>query len=186
MRLAIRFGLGSAVLFGLFASACGGGGTGSGGSGGTSTSTSDTSTATSTATSTGTTSTGTTTSSSASGTGGGPALFNGCDPMTAEDHLKDATVEIKFGDPIGFVYSPACIKVKSGTMVTFTGNTLSHPLDAGQVMGTTPVPDANSPIKPTSDGSKPSVTFTIAPAGTYGFFCDDHFAGGMQGAIFAQ
>ena len=46
----------------------------------------------------------------------------------------DATVEIMFCGAVGLLYSPPCIKVKSGTMVTFTGNTGLHPLAGGEVI----------------------------------------------------
>ena len=172
----------SATIFGIMAiftsaaglAACGSDtGTGSTGTGGSSSSTGDTSTAT-TGTSTGTTS-----------TGGGPTLVNGCDPKALEDHTKDATVEIKFGDTVGLKYAPPCIKVKSGTMVKFTGSFLVHPLAPGEIVMGAPVPDAKSPIKATADAS-PSASFTISPAGSYPYFCTDHFSTGMQGLIVAE
>lgn len=175
MRLSTHIALLSGLALGLL-TACG---SGSGTSG-------STSAATSSSSGMGGGGGSMSTSTSSTGAGGNPNLYNKCDPATAEDHLADAAVEIKFGDAVGFKYSPACIKVKSGTMVTFTGNTLIHPLDAGEVIGTTIMVDPTSPIKPTIDGTKPSVTFAIEPAGTWGFFCDEHYAGGMQGAIFAE
>lgn len=113
-------------------------------------------------------------------------LVNGCDPTALEDHTADATVEIKFGDPVGLVYAPPCIKVKSGTMVTFTGNTSVHPLAPGEVIaGKSPVIDAKSPIKATTGGPA-SVTFAIAPAGSYPYFCTEHYSIGMKGLIVAE
>jgi plastocyanin len=161
--------------------------TGGGGDASTS-STSDTASATSSTTSAAST-TATTggSTTSASGTGGGaPALVNGCDPTALEDHTKDATVDIKFGDPAGLVYDPPCIKVKSGTKVSFTGNFAVHPLAAGEVIvGQAPVMDANSPIKATSTGMGPT-TFTIAAAGSYPYYCTEHYSIGMKGLVVAE
>jgi plastocyanin len=180
----------STTLFGIFAVvaasaslvACGSdtGSTSTTGGGGSASTSSTSDTATST------TSTSATTSS-ASGTGGGaPAMINGCDPTALEDHTADATVEIKFGDMTGLVYAPPCIKVKSGTMVTFTGNFGIHPLAGGEViMGKPATADDKSPIKPTS-GAMPSVSFDIAPAGNYPYFCTEHYSIGMKGLIVAE
>ena len=179
------------TLLGLFAvlattaslTACGGDtttGTTTTGAGGSAT----------TSTTTGTTTTSTTsTTSSGSGTGGaggsGPTLVNGCDPTALEDHTMDATVEIKFGDPVGLVYSPPCIKVKSGTMVTFTGNTGLHPLAGGAVVvGKPAVQDPASPIK--GSAGPATVTYAISPAGSYPYFCTEHYSIGMKGLIVAE
>jgi plastocyanin len=163
----------------------GGAGTGTGGAGGSTTSTGDTSTATSTSSSTTTTSTSTGTSSSSSSTGtGGPMLVNGCDPTALVDHTKDAAMEITFGDAVGYKYSPPCIKIKSGTTVTFKGDFTTHPLSGGAIVNNVPMQDKQSPIKSTISGT--SAAFTIMPAGSYPYFCTDHYAGGMQGLIVAE
>jgi plastocyanin len=129
----------------------------------------------------------TTTSTGAAGTGGaGPTLLNGCDMAALEDHTMDVAVEIKFGGAVGIKYEPACIKVKSGTMVTFTGDTGVHPLAGGEVIvGKAATADANSPIKATNAGP-PSVTFAIAPAGNYPYFCTEHYSAGMKGLVVAE
>jgi plastocyanin len=107
------------------------------------------------------------------------AMLNGCDPTTAMDLTGMASVTINF--PVaGLKYSPACIKVTAGTKVTFMGDFSSHPL-AGGADGTL---DANSPITRTSSGV--TATYTIANAGSYGYYCEFHVASGMQGAIFAK
>jgi plastocyanin len=163
----------------------GGAGTGgTGGAGGTSTtSTGDTSTSTS-STSTGSTSSGTSTSSGSSSGTGGPMLVNGCDPTALVDHTKEAAVEIAFGGATGYKYAPPCIKIKSGTTVTFKGDFVTHPLSGGEVVGSTPTADKLSPIKPTTAGA--SAAFAITPAGSYPYFCTAHYAGGMQGLIVAE
>lgn len=111
-------------------------------------------------------------------------FVNGCDPTALVDHTSDATVEIAFGDAAGYKYAPPCIKVKSGTMVTFKGNFASHPLAGGEVVNKVPMTDKQSPIKGTTTGA--SAAFAISPAGSYPYFCTDHYAGGMQGLIVAE
>lgn len=179
MRLATRFGLLSALGLSLLAAPFGGCGDKP------EAPTGPASAAASSAAGSGGGASSSATSSSSGSGGGGPTLYNGCDPATAEDHTMDATVEIQFGGALGLIYKPSCIRVKSGTMVTWTGDTFAHPLDAGLIVKGLPVADPTSPIKPTM-GSMPSVTFTIAPAGMYGFFCDDHYGGAMKGVVFAE
>jgi plastocyanin len=104
---------------------------------------------------------------------------NNCDPAAAEDHTGDTAVTIVFG-VAGLTYQPACIKIKTGTTVTFSGAFTSHPL-AGGTAGTL---DATSPIKETLTGT--SAMFTFATAGTFPYYCEDHFASKMEGAIFVQ
>ena len=71
-------------------------------------------------------------------------------------------------------------------MVTFTGGFAVHPLAAGETKpGVVPVPDATSPIKATS-GAAPSVTFAISPAGSYPYYCTEHYSIGMEGLIVAE
>ena len=183
----------STTLFGIFAAAAVATSASLAGCG-SDTSTTSTSTTggggsetTTSTTSTGATTGSSTTSTGATGTGGaGPTLINGCDIAMLEDHTKDATVEIKFGGAtIGTAYQPPCIKVKSGTMVTFTGDTGVHPLAGGEVIvGKAATADPNSPIKATSGPA--TVTFAIAPAGNYPYFCTEHYSVGMKGLVVAE
>jgi plastocyanin len=159
--------------------------TSTGAGGGSTSATSSTGDTTSSTMSTTSTTAGSTSSASGTG-GGGPTLVNGCDPTALEDHTKDATVEIKFGDATGLTYAPPCIKVKSGTMVTFTGNFAVHPLAPGETKtGVVPVPDGTSPIKATST-AVPSAAFAISPAGSYPYYCTEHYSIGMEGLIVAE
>ena len=139
---------------------------------------------TATSTTTTTTTTGTTTSGTTTlGTGGagGSSSVNGCEEATAEDHTGDNAVTIDFGGVLGEVYKPACIKIKTGTVVTWSGDFSFHPLTPG-VDGT---PDtSNTPITTTNTGM--SASFTFATAGTFPYFCANHFSFGMEGAVFVQ
>jgi plastocyanin len=91
------------------------------------------------------------------------------------------TVTITFPMGTSLVYTPACIKVKKGTMVTFNGDFTLHPLGGGN---SPPTVDTTSPITATSTGM--TATFNIANAGSFGFFCEFHQSLGMKGAIFSQ
>ena len=192
MRSTTFFGIIAVLTTSAALAACGSdttsGSTGTGGSGDSTSSAGGATATSSSTTTTSSTTTGTSTSSAStsSGTGGaGPSLVNRCDPTALVDRTKDATVEITFGEAVGYKYAPPCIKVKSGTMVTFKGSTLAHPLAGGEVVNGAAMVDKQSPIKITSDAA-PSVSFAISPAGSYPYFCTDHYAAGMQGLIVAE
>jgi plastocyanin len=121
---------------------------------------------------------GSKTGSTGSG-GGSTGPTNGCTLAMAEDDTSKTAVTITFPTG-GLKYAPACLKVKTGTMVTFSGDFMAHPL-AGGVSGTV---DATSPITETKTGM--TATFTMTKAGTYGFFCEYHEPNGMWGAIYVQ
>ena len=89
---------------------------------------------------------------------------------------------IDFGGGLGLKYSPACIRVKAGTDVTFNGSFSNHPLRAGDA-GPPATVDPNSPIKSTDAGS--TATFTMSAAGTYPYYCNFHKPG-MAGAVFVE
>ena len=122
-------------------------------------------------------------SSSASSTssGSGGSSVNGCDPATATDMTGMTAVTISFGDALGMHYDHPCIKVDSGTMVTFSGSFSNHPLGGGD---TPPVQDSASPITATISGT--SATFTLGTPGVYGYFCSLHYGSGMEGAIVVE
>ena len=107
--------------------------------------------------------------------------LNGCQQATAEDMTGMTTATIQFG---GLSYSPKCVRVKAGTMVTFEGNFMSHPLQGGAVVNGVPTPDAASPITATATGM--TATFTLSNAGDVPYYCTLHAAGGMTGAIFVE
>lgn len=128
-------------------------------------------------TTTGTTTTG---AESTSTVPEGP-LVNNCDPATAADLTGMAAVPIK---QLGLKYDPPCIRVTAGTTVTFTAQFASHPLIGGVVDNGEKVPDPASPIVPTAMGTE--AAFTLADAGAYGYYCDNHALAGMSGAIYVE
>lgn len=105
-----------------------------------------------------------------------------CDAMHAEDHTADANVDISFpGNGPSFAYAPNCIKIKAGNSVTFKGDFMAHKLAGGS---NPPTPDPNSPIKETGSGM--SAQFKFPTAGTFPYFCEYHYLGGMKGTIFVE
>ena len=116
-----------------------------------------------------------------------PPSLNGCTAATAADHTNASTVTVNFGGTGGspsFGYAPSCIKVSTGTMVTFAGPFGSHPFVTGKFTGTgtssTPTPFTN-----TSTGT--TKTFTMTTAGTYGYYCSFHAGSSqMYGAVIVE
>lgn len=125
---------------------------------------------TSTGTSTGTP-TSTTPTTTATGTGStaptGPQL-NGCTTYT--DRTADtAKREITWGFSVAST-PEACMKIKVGQTVTWTGDLGQHPL--GPKGGDTPTPITNAN------------TAKFDKAGTFGFVCTSHAT--MQGTIVVE
>jgi plastocyanin len=83
---------------------------------------------------------------------------------------------ITFGGGGAMAYTPNCIKVKLGQMVSFQGNFSNHPLRqaCGPTLGTL------------DESSGQGTTFIFSALGTYGFYCEMHGSptgSGMAGAI---
>jgi plastocyanin len=115
---------------------------------------------------TGGTGTGGTGGTGTGGTGGTSMTFMPFKPCETEDaYMAASTVTFS---PTMFKYTPACVKVKAGTAVKFSGPFVSHPLRPSAMRGDTD----NNPIKATDTGMEAS--FTFAKAGFYGFFCNFH------------
>lgn len=147
----------------------------SGNSSSSSSSGSTSGTSTTTGGTTGSTTGGTTTGGSTTGGTTGGASVNGCSAASATDLTGQATAHIAIA---GFAYSPACIKVSTGTQVTIDASG-THPLSGG----TNCTADTSSPI-PQGTSAK---TVTFSTAGSFGFFCQNHCqSNGMQGAVFVQ
>ena len=119
-------------------------------------------------------------SSSSTSSSGGGASIHDCDQATAEDQTGQAAVTIAFPT---LEYTPACLRVKAGTAVTFMGDLASHPLVGGEYEDGIKTPDEASPIKASSGMS---ATFTLSEPGVYPYYCDIHSSIGMKGAIFVE
>lgn len=61
---------------------------------------------------------------------------------------------------------------------------MGHPLQGGTVTNGIPAADPNSPITLTNTGT--SAMFTLNNAATVPYYCTNHAASGMKGAIFVE
>jgi plastocyanin len=100
---------------------------------------------------------------------------------TFEDHTADTTVTINvvMPTPTSFSYSPHCIRVHAGTMVTIT-NSVTHPLRQASCSPT----DSPLPAGPST-----ATAFTFDHVGHYGFWCMNHGSDdgmGMSGLIVVE
>ncbi|HVK68827.1 MAG TPA: plastocyanin/azurin family copper-binding protein, partial [Polyangium sp.] len=107
------------------------------------------------------------------------ASINGCTPAAAVDLTAETATTVTFS---GLSYNPKCIKVKAGTVVTFSGNFTNHPLQGGVVNGAA-VPAASGPFVPVTNSGN-TKDFTLSTPGTYPFYCVPHATLGMNGAVF--
>jgi plastocyanin len=109
----------------------------------------------------------------------------------AEDHTADQNVTVHFGPSL--MYTPKCILIAAGSSVTWQADQttpattfFNHPLEPGELQGTTVIPEPNNPIVATASMTD-SVTFTFPDPGTFGYFCGVHgMEFGMEGAVFVQ
>lgn len=120
------------------------------------------------------------------GAGQTPSGLNGCEEASAVDMTAASEVAIAFGGDLGNAYEPACVRIKSGTAVTWTGSFATHPMRPGTVDPATgqTTPDTSSPIEATTEGD--SATFTFPSAGEFPYFCVPHASVGMYGAVFVE
>ncbi len=104
--------------------------------------------------------------------------FAGLAPCFTEDLYLEGPAAITFGGVVGRAYTPRCLTVHTGAIVTFTGTFATHPLRAS-TRGAQP-----SPIPATSSGG--SLSVTLATRGYYPFYCGEHgdnSGSGMAGVI---
>jgi plastocyanin len=110
---------------------------------------------------------------------------NGCDFSNAVDITGAAFASVGFGGGLGLIYSPKCLKVDVGTIVTFNGDFSGHPLLGGVVQGAVEVPDSSGPFVPvTNTVGLMTKDFTMTAAGTFPYYCVPHGTIGMNGAVF--
>jgi plastocyanin len=106
--------------------------------------------------------------------------INGCTIGTATDMTGQANVAISFAS---FSYTPQCVKVTAGTVVTFNGSFASHPLLGGQDVSGTGVPAASGPFVPVTNTGT-TAPFTMSTAATFPYYCTAHVGSGMEGVVF--
>ncbi len=107
--------------------------------------------------------------------------INGCSLGAAQDLTSQSAVTVTFA---GFSYTPKCIRVASGTQVTFQGSFASHPLQGGYVSGGV-VPASSGPFVPVTDTGT-SKTVTMTSEGTFPYYCQAHALSGMTGVVFVD
>ena len=114
---------------------------------------------------------------SSTGSPGPSDAVNGCSTfMDATAAGASRTVTFTFPS-----YSPPCLSITAGQTVAFQGSFQGHPLKPGVAPSSSGSGSAGNPIGSTSSGS--SVSFTFPAAGTYPYYCGNHFGSGMFGAI---
>jgi plastocyanin len=125
----------------------------------------------------------TTASNCASGacTGNVCATVNGCDMSTATKVTVTSTI-VTFANG-NLTYAPKCIKVTQGTVVTFNGNFVSHPLLGGTVTGGVGTPASSGPFTALVNTGT-STPNTMSTTGTFPYYCTAHAGSGMTGAVF--
>lgn len=111
---------------------------------------------------------------------GGAGGLNGCTEAAALDRTEIADRrEVLMTDA---AYSPACMRIRAGQGVRWSGDLSVHPLRPGLLVGGAPMPQPGNPIPSTSSGNTVFVAFPTA--GAYGYYCATHGAAGMKGAIY--
>ena len=123
-------------------------------------------------------------STAAGGAGGGSPDFMSVAPCSAESSYMTGTTVNFPASASDFSYSPKCLKVPAGTMVTFSGDFSFHPLEPSTHRGTLTA----NPITSTATGTTKSFNFTTP--GFYAYFCSTHGASdgaaGMVGVIWVE
>lgn len=112
--------------------------------------------------------------------GSSSSTLNDC--TTFADHTAASDPRsVTFGVD-GLVYSPKCMEIAAGQTVTFNGDFAAHPLAPGTSPSAQTAGSANNPIV-TPDFTSTSAPFTFPTAGSYPYYCKNHFGAGMNGVI---
>lgn len=107
-----------------------------------------------------------------------PCNVNGCTYEEATDG-GSKPAPITFGD---YFYTPKCLRVAAGTVITFEGDLEGHPLLSGAFNSGTFQLDAFNGTIRADTGMSASFNMTIAGANPY--VCDYHYQRGMYGVIY--
>lgn len=107
------------------------------------------------------------------------ADLNGCTAAGAADRTASTAVTVTFPVGLDLAYSLPCLRVRAGTVVTFSGDFLFHPLLGGYAG----IPATTGPFVPvTASGTLRA--FTLDTPGEYPYHCTVHSLFGMAGAVF--
>ena len=107
--------------------------------------------------------------------------LNDCAPAAFVEVADARGIRVAFGGEIGHNYSPRCLRVGIGAAIRFEGPFETHPLVPGRVEDAIPVDDEGGPIRAVRAGHV--AEFVAREPGRFGFYCDDHVAEGMMGAL---
>ena len=109
-----------------------------------------------------------------SATDAGAALMeiHGCTEAMYVDRRTTGERSVTFGGVVGSAYSPKCMIISAGQMVSFSGPFGSHPLRTGVAPSQSGTGATPNPIANTDSGS--SVSFTFATPGIYPYYCNFH------------
>lgn len=110
-----------------------------------------------------------------------PGFINDCNPAESVDLREQGLVEI---NSVGLGYDLSCIRVSPGTLIVLNSDFAAHPLRGGIVVDGEAIPDASSPVPNMDTGDQ--TAFVVHNPGTYGYYCDFHYASGMVGAIVVE
>jgi plastocyanin len=116
------------------------------------------------------------------------AVINGCAPEMFVDLTGAAATRIiEFGgegtSPV-FGYAPQCMIVAVDQTVSWHGQFSVHPLSPGINPSNTTAGSPDNPIQRTGSGT--TVDFQFHAAGTYPYFCEQHYAAGMSGVVMVR
>jgi plastocyanin len=122
------------------------------------------------------------------GDGGGDAglVVNGCgEAQFAANDARDAgTPVISFPDDAGAnMYQPKCVRISVNQSVTFRGDFTMHPLQQQPNTAGSPLPLNGSAYAGDGGAQPQDMTYLFNQAGTFGYECSVHGAGGMNGAV---
>jgi plastocyanin len=105
--------------------------------------------------------------------------LNGCTVGASLDRRLMSGVTIQV---VGTSYSPSCIRVSVGTVVTVEGSSGTHPFVGGRIVSSSKQPASSGPFMGSFTAS--DVDFTMNSAGNFGFYCDNHgVSSNMKGAV---
>lgn len=111
--------------------------------------------------------------------------LNGCtEAMFVDRTAAGAERVIGFGGARTsgpFTYAPRCLTVAAGQTVVFEGSFNAHPLSPGTAPGALTAGSPNNPIPRMATTSALMVMFPAA--GNYPYFCEVHYAAGMNGVV---
>jgi plastocyanin len=104
--------------------------------------------------------------------GGAPDSICACTFDAAADFTASNEAMVAFTNK----YEPRCMRVKAGTIITWTGNFAAHPLWPSACAGDV----ENNPIHDVADVAATSLDIAFPEPGTFPYYCPDHASDGRS------